>query len=357
MKDKKKKIFLTGGGTGGSVTPLLALAEELGSGEYDFLWLGTKSGPEREMVGRAGIEFKSIQAGKWRRYWSLKNFIDPFLVLVGLIRSLFIILSWRPDLIISAGSFVSVPVAFAGRLCRVPIIIHQQDARPGLANKLAAPLAKVVTVTFKKSLADYGPKAVWTGNPIRRSLKIRNQKSEILNSSDELPTVLIMGGGTGARAINELVAESLPELTKFCDIIHVTGKNKTGNRKLETGNYKFFEFLNVDELAQAYVQADLVVSRAGMGVLTELSYLGKPTIIIPIPKSHQEDNAAIFAQAEAAVVFKQKELTPELFVKTIFDLFANKSELARLSANISQVIKRDAGQEMVGVVKRMLGEK
>ena len=244
-ENKKYKILLTGGGTGGSVAPLLAVAEELNNpinppaplckgGKYEFLWLGTKYGPEKEMIAstsfgageKAGIKFRAISGGKWRRYFSLKNFSDLIKIKIGFWQSLWIMIKWRPDLVISAGSFISVPVVWAAWVLRVPILIHQQDVQPGLANKLMAPLAKVVTVTFEKSLNDYGKKAVWLGNPTRRSLEIPNPKFQIQNLNNNLPVVLIVGGGTGAEAINDLVWQSLGELTKFCQIIHITGKNK-----------------------------------------------------------------------------------------------------------------------------------
>ena len=167
------KIILTGGGTGGSVAPLLGVAEMLQRRDakscvstdagYEFLWIGTKHGPERAMVEREKIEFIAIPSGKMRRYASFKNFIDPFFILAGFFKSLYIILKWKPDFVMSAGSFVSVPVIWAAWLLRVPSLVHQQDARPGLANVLMAPFAGVITVTFEKSLMDYGKKAVWIG--------------------------------------------------------------------------------------------------------------------------------------------------------------------------------------------------
>jgi UDP-N-acetylglucosamine--N-acetylmuramyl-(pentapeptide) pyrophosphoryl-undecaprenol N-acetylglucosamine transferase len=356
MTNSSKKILLTGGGTAGSVAPLLAVANQLSIINYKllikFLWIGTKYGPERKMVEEEKIEFKSIVSGKLRRYFSAQNVVDPFLIIAGFIQSLFIILKQRPALIMSAGSFVSVPVIWAGWLCRVPILIHQQDARPGLANKLMAPFADVITVTFEKSLADYGKKAVWTGNA-GRELIINNEKlimKSKLEFNKNLPVLLVMGGGTGAVAINEMIWERLDELTKLCQIIHLTGKNKLAPKNKFTGreiiNYKSFEFMNREEIAEAYAVADMVVSRAGMGALTELSYLGKPAIIIPMPDSHQEENAKIFKEKNAAIVLDQKNITAKILIKNIKELLENKSLQNKLSKDIKEVIKPGANQKL-----------
>jgi len=390
-KNKVKRILLTGGGTGGAVSPLLAIARELKKspnplyqGGYSFLWIGTKKGPEKEMVAPelsseaselSSIRFKPIYSGKLRRYFSWRNFIDPFLILIGFFQSFFIILKWRPDIVISAGSFVSVPVVWAAWVLRAPVLIHQQDARPGLANKLMAPFAKVVTAAFEESLKHYGKKAVWTGNPVRRELADGGKKAPLIKGlvlrsfseggvgglSDNLPTVLIIGGGTGATAINKLVWDDLNNLTKFCQVIHITGKKKNIQNsirqladQIQNSNYQSFKFLNADQVAEAYAAADTVVSRAGMGVLTELSYLGKPAILIPMPDSHQEDNAKIFKDKDAAIVLNQKELTPEALTENIKKLLDDEALRGKFSDNIKKVIKRGANKEIIKIIKSIL---
>ncbi len=321
--------------------------------EYEFLWIGTKHGPERAMVEREKIEFKSIPSGKMRRYASFKNFIDPFFILAGFFKSFFIILKYRPDLVVSAGSFVSVPVIWAAWILRVPSLIHQQDARPGLANVLTAPFAKVITVTFEKSLIDYGKKAVWIGNFLRPEFSqyyiTPKEARERLNLHDNLPVVLILGGGTGALAINELIAAGLNELVKFCQIVHITGRDKSATEP--RANYHPHEFVHIDGMIKAYAAADLVVSRCGMGVLTELSHLAKPSILIPMPESHQEDNALVFGREQAAVVLVQEDLTPARLAETIKKTLLDKELLERLSRNIRRVIKAGANEEIVKIIE------
>jgi UDP-N-acetylglucosamine--N-acetylmuramyl-(pentapeptide) pyrophosphoryl-undecaprenol N-acetylglucosamine transferase len=372
MLNNIKKILLTGGGTGGSVMPLLAIVDELTSGSdgtrYDFLWLGTKSGPEKEMIEKEDIRFIAIANGKLRRYFSWRNFIDPFLIKIGFWQAFFIMLKWRPDLVISAGSFVGVPVVWAAWVLRVPVLIHQQDVRPGLANKLMAPFARVITVTFEKSLEDYGQKAVWAGNPVRskklsppqrdpaRAGEVRSKNYEKFGLKENLPVVLVIGGGTGALAINELVGQSIEELTKFCQIIHITGKDKGIGypRGYSIPYYHTFEFLNAEQIAKAYAITDVVVSRCGMGTLTELSYLGKPAILIPIPDSHQEDNAKVFYQLKAAIVLDQNELTPENFVSNIKKLVYDSQLRNKLRNNIKQIIKPGANKEIAKIIKELI---
>jgi len=351
----KKKILLTGGGTGGSVTPLLAIVDELRSSGTDlpieFLWLGTNFGIEKTMVEDAQIPFVSIPSGKIRRYFSWRNFIDPFFVFAGLIKSFVLILRWRPDVIVSAGSFVSVPVVWAGWLCRVPSLIHQQDVVPGLANRLCAPFARTVTVTFEKSIDDFGKKAVWTGNPIRQQFAYRDPEIRVGHIRN-YPILLVLGGGTGSEKLNQLVFDSLPELVTFCRVIHVAGPGKASD--LRDVNYEQHEFLAADDMAKVYSAADLAVSRAGMSVLTELSYLGKPAIIIPLPESHQEANASAFHGARAAIILNQAELTPGVFVNIVKKAFQDDKLLNELGINVRKMIRKDAGKTIVSELKKIL---
>ncbi len=345
------KILLTGGGTGGSVTPLLALVDKLGKKDFQYLWIGTRKGVEKEMLAKENIKFKAISSTKLRRYFSPLNLLIPFQLVIGFIQSFFIIIKFRPQWIISAGGFVSVPVVWVGWLLGRKILIHQQDAKAGLANKLMASFARVITVTFEKSLRDYGKKARWIGNPVR-SQKSESQKvRKSFNLKSDLPIALILGGGTGSVFLNNLVVDSLKELTKICQIIHLTGKGKKLKIPISIENYYSYEFFSREQMAEAQTRADVVVSRCGMATLTELSYLGKPSILIYLP-GHQEHNARIFEEYSAAIVLDQPVLEKTFFIKKVKKLLNDKKLQKQFTKNIQQVIKKQASEALAKIIKR-----
>lgn len=366
---EQKIILLSGGGTGGSVTPLLAMAEEIIK-DYpraELLFVGTDNGPEKDLVAGFSlkpIKFITLPSGKWRRYFSWRNFSDFFKIIIAFFKAGKILRRYQPSVVISAGSFVSVPLVWAAAVKKIPIIIHQQDVRPGLANRLMAPFARVITVTFEKSLLDYGPRAVWTGNPLSQNEIISAQAAALetkrhYNLDSRRPVILAVGGGTGSRALNDLVSKSLSYLQAAGQLVHLTGQGKSGADKqiTNTQSYQAFEFLPHEEILKLMVVADLVISRAGLGVLTELSLLNKPAIIIPLPSSHQEDNASLLKKAEAAQVFSQTELTPEK-LNTEINKLLNNSELSKkLGARLGKVIRRGAAASLAGIVGEILEAK
>jgi UDP-N-acetylglucosamine--N-acetylmuramyl-(pentapeptide) pyrophosphoryl-undecaprenol N-acetylglucosamine transferase len=354
---KTRKILLSGGGTGGSVSPLLAVAEALKKkGNFEFLFVGTANGPEKDMVAKAGLPFQAILAGKLRRYFDWHNFIDILKIKLAFWQSLFLLIKNKPDLVITAGSFVAVPLVWAAACLRIPCLVHQMDIRPGLANLLMAPFAKLITVTFEKSLDDYGARAVWTGNPsqlliINYQLSISDAR-KFFNLKDALPTVFVVGGGTGAVAINKLIEDNIAELTSFCQIIHSTGKGKMTS--VVNDNYHVFEFLNAEEMAKALLVCNLVITRAGIGSLTDLAAFKKPAIIIPMPKTHQEENAQYFAQKGAGVYLKQLELNNEKFVATVKDfLFDDEGMMNRASENVAKIMKEGAAEKVADLALKI----
>ncbi len=364
MNDKSKKIILSGGGSGGSVTTLLVVARELmkEQSDLDLVFVGTKTGPEKLMVETfkvAGqkIKFISLPSGKFRRYFSVHNFLDFFKIFYAFIISFSILKKENPGLIISAGGFPSVPLVWAASLKNIPIFIHQQDVRPGLANKLMAPFARVITVTFEKSLRDYGVKAVWIGNPANR-LSINNLSIEAIRSKYNIvkdkPLVLVTGGGTGSSAINKLIKAAAPELNKFAQVISLTGKGKLDLRHTQSTLYQTFELIPNDEVFALMSIADLIVSRCGLGTLTELCELAKPAILIPMPDSHQEDNVVIFERANAAIVLHQKILSVESLTANIKRGLEDRELRKTLANNISKIMKPNATETMASLILEIL---
>ncbi len=344
MKNSEaKRILLSGGGTMGSVSPLLAVYTEIKSRlpATEFLFVGTETGPEKTAVAGYKISYQAIASGKLRRYFDWRNFFDPFKILAGFFQSLKIIREFRPDAVMIAGAFVGVPLAWAAKLSGVPVLVHQQDIETGLANKLMANTAKKVTVSFDVSLPDFpAGKVILTGNPIRAEFYYCDkEKSRMLfNLNNDQPVILITGGGTGSKLINEIVEKALPKIVKFAQVIHTSGSGKRIN--FESDNYHQYEFLS-HEMPEALCAADVVVSRAGLSTLTELSLCGKPAIIIPLYKTHQEHNAEFFQKRHAAVVMSEPGLNPEVFASALRGLISDKNKLDLLSDNIKKIMPAD----------------
>lgn len=332
------RIFFTGGGTAGSVTPLLAVAAKLTG--HELFFIGTKTGVERKLVPES-IHYLAIASGKFRRYWSWKNLVDPVIILFAWFQSLYLMAKYQPDVIVTAGSFVSVPVVWAGWMCNVKVVVHQQDLQVGLATKLMAPFAAIKTKAFQ----DIPFAGQWIGNPVRDLTPTPSTLHPLPSPNPSYPTVLIFGGGTGAQAINDLVS---PALTEFANVTHITGSNKPSAASaplLRSPRYQHFELLT-ENFAEALHTADLVVCRAGLGSISELAELRKPAIIIPMPQTHQELNAQFLAKHNAAVILDQTKLTQESFTQTIKELLADKPRRTQLAESLHQLMKPSAAQTL-----------
>lgn len=354
---KPRKVLFVGGGTAGSVMPLVALYEELkeqSKGKTAFLFVGSKNGIEKEIAHHNKIPFTPIFSGKIRRYFDIRNLIDPFFVVLGFFQALFVVRKFKPDIILTAGSFISTPVSWAAKLLGVPVFIHQQDVRKTLSNTLTAFAARKITVTLEPSL-EYFPekKVVHIGNPLRQSILggSRQKAYEHFGLRKDLPIILIVGGGTGALSLNEIVAESIQDLTTFVQVVHLTGKGKKLTTKRQ--NYFPFEFLR-DELKHVYAAADLVVTRGGMSTITELAALKKASIIVPLPGTHQEDNAAYFKQQGAAYVLKQEDLTAEKLVKVVRDFMLDPERKRKLGQHLHDVFPEKATKKYVELIESEL---
>jgi len=299
------KILLTGGGTGGHLIPLLSVIAEIKKrdAQAEFLFVGPKS-DFNDTLREAGIEVKIITAGKFRRYFSLQNFSDIFKVLMGIDQAFFYILKFKPDVIFSKGGFASVPAVFAASYTRIPILTHESDTVPGLANKLIGHFAKKIFISFPES-RKYFPdkKIIVSGNPIREDILEgdKNRAQRFFGLREDLPIILVFGGSQGAQKINEALFDSLPKLLADFQVIHICGtKNVEEIEKkmdgLELANkkrYKVYPYLK-DEMKDAFALSDFIISRAGANSLSEIIALDKPSLIIPLPSAannHQYHNA------------------------------------------------------------------
>lgn len=316
-------ILCVGGGTLGSVSPLLAVAEDARDRKagHDVRFWGTMSGPERAVVESAGFAFAPVYCGKMRRYFSWENFVAPFLTLIGLGQSWRRLGQWRPDVVLAAGSFAAVPVVWAAWLRRVPVVVHHQDVAVGLANRLMFPFARVVTTVFG-GRSKLPRRAVVTGNPVRQPFRTplseeeRAATRQLLGLEPDLPVVVIVGGSSGASSLNNLTICSLPMLRDFCQVLHVTGAGKDMLLGQHSGYHAVPFIAEADAMAEALSVATVVVSRAGMGSLSELSALGATAVLVPLP-GHQQLNAAWVANAGGASVVDQSTATCESFAATV----------------------------------------
>lgn len=349
------KAVFAGGGTLGSVTPLLAAARawrELAPG-HEAHWIGTTFGPEGRLVVEAGAIFHAVSSGRLRRYFDWRNFTDLFRIAAGFFQSLSLLGLIRPAVVVSAGGFVAVPVVWAAWCRRIPVHIHQMDIRPGLANKLAAPFASSASVAFEKSVRDFPKlKPIWTGNPIRSELFAgsRAEARRRFGLNDRLPTVLVLGGGTGATNLNRLVVGALPSLAGQAQVLHLTGQGKAMSVDRPPATYHQVEFLT-HEMRHAYAAADLVVSRAGMGALTEIAALGLPAVIVPMSASHQEENAAFFARETGAPVMDERQIQPAGFAAQLLLLLRDRGRLAALGHRLGQLNRPDAAERLAELIQ------
>jgi UDP-N-acetylglucosamine--N-acetylmuramyl-(pentapeptide) pyrophosphoryl-undecaprenol N-acetylglucosamine transferase len=356
-------ILLAGGGSGGPVSPLIAVAEEIKikHPQARFLLVGTQNGPEGLMAKNAGIDFVSINAPKLRRYFSFQNFLIPFSFVKSFFDSKKIINSFKPDCVFGTGSFVQVPLVLAAKLNKIPVVLHQQDIFPSLANKLCQFFAKKITVTFKYNLTSfysglgflYSKKAkdkiVLTGNPFRPELRHGTKESgiKVFGLKNDLPTLLVLGGGTGAKFLNKLIWDTLPSLAKTVQIVHATGKGKM-DKTQEHENYHQLEFIS--NMADAYAASDMVLCRAGLSTITELSNLKKISIIIPIPKTHQEFNAYYLKKRHAAIVLDQNDINLNGFVNLFRKLIFAQEVQENIKQNISVIMEHDAARKISEIV-------
>lgn len=361
----RMKILLVGGGSGGPVAPLLAVAEEIQQShpKAKFLLVGTKVGPENLMAKQAGIPFVSIPAGKWRRYFSLANIATPFLVIAGFLKARTILKDFKPDCVFGAGSFVQVPVIWAAKFLKIPVVIHQQDLYPSLANTICQTAANKITVTFENSQTDFyqglgfsnkkkQSKVFWTGNPCRPFLKLATKEvaAAHFKLKEDLPTLLVLGGGTGAEFLNNLVKKSLPKLSQTVQIIHSTGKGR-GEAK-PTDNYHPFEF--IPEMDLAYAAADLVLCRAGLSTITELSNLKKISIIVPMPGTHQEGNASLLMHLGASIVLTQKLMDEAILLRIIRKLLFDPHTQQQLKDNIAKVMPKNSAKKIADLILEVI---
>lgn len=328
-----KKIVLTGGGTAGHVSPNLALIPRLLQEGYVIDYIGTEKGIEREMIARVPqVHYHAVKSGKLRRYFSWQNFTDPFRVVAGAVQSARLMGKLKPAVVFSKGGFVSVPVVFGAWLHHIPVVCHESDLTPGLANKLCRPFARKFATTFPECAAALGPKAEMTGTPLRPELfgGSRAKGLALLGFTGTKPVLLMMGGSLGAQSVNKVLREALPDLLLSFDLCHICGKGNLAPELEGTPGYKQLEFVD-KELPDILATADLVLSRAGSNALCEFQALGKPMLLVPYPKGASRGDQILNAQSlekrGLCRVLLQENLTRASLTAALNRLWANREQL------------------------------
>ena len=373
----KMKILFTGGGTGGHIMPIIAIARELrrldAAGDLELHYIGPKDEYSLSLLSQENFKIHNIVSGKIRRYFSFYNITDVlFNIPIGFVQSFFLLLFIRPKLVFSKGGSGSVVVCVSARILGIPVFLHESDSVMGLSNKKVSKFAKKVFISFEKTecfdLAKTKAaeqnlilgKTILVGNPIRKELlegTIEDTK-KIFNLTFEKPILLFLGGSQGAEAINEFVVIILNNLLENYEVIHVSGLKGYKKTQMESEilldnelvrHYHLYPLLDEVELKNAYRASSLVIARAGSGTIFEIAALGKPSILIPLPSSasdHQLKNAYQYGKTGAALVMEQKNLTPNFFWGEINSLLSEPKVLEKMKNAALQFEKPDAAEKI-----------
>jgi len=323
------KIAMTGGGTSGHVTPNIALFPELLKKGFDIIYIGTKKGVEYELIKNENIPFFEIQAGKLRRYLDIENVKDIAKICKGFFQAYKILKNEKPDVVFSKGGFVSCPVVWASAFLKIPVILHESDYTPGLANKLSVPFAKKICYAFPETI-NYLPKekSILTGVPVRVELHEGNKDAaqRFCFFKENKPLLTVIGGSLGSVFLNEMVRANLDSLLKLFNVCHICGKNKIDTTINEEG-YCQLEYVS-EELKDIFAATDIFISRAGATAIFELLSINKPMLLVPLSKKvsrgDQILNAVSFFKNGYADYIEEDDLTKEVFLEKVLSLYKNK---------------------------------
>ncbi len=361
------KIVLVGGGTGGHFYPLIAIAESLREIDtpVDLYYFGPDAYDEKALA-KHGISFMSVPAGKRRRYFSFYNYIDIVKTFFGLCVAVVKLYWIYPDVVVSKGGYTSVPVVLAAAFLRIPIVIHESDAKMGSANRLAMRFARAVVIAYEDLAVSLTHAQMYTlGIPIRKALQspISSNAHVTFNISNSLPVILVIGGSQGAERINDFILDSLEELLPEYNIIHQTGKShydlcvRSADTLIQDeairARYHPVAYLDDVGMNDVYHLAHVVISRAGSNSIYEIAVHGKPSIIIPIPEdvSHdQRTNAYAYARSGAAVVIEEKNMSDDLLRSEIDRIMQDVEVYAQMSASAQSFGKQNSANEVASLI-------
>jgi UDP-N-acetylglucosamine--N-acetylmuramyl-(pentapeptide) pyrophosphoryl-undecaprenol N-acetylglucosamine transferase len=361
-------VVLAGGGTGGHVSPGLAVAATLTARGISCAWIGSRTGIEARRVPAAGLPFVAIPTGKLRRYWAWQNVIDLAInVPAALVRARVELARLRPRVVFGTGGFVALPVVLAAATARIPVVVHEQTAVPGLANRIAARVSRRVAITFDASARWFpADRVVITGNPLRAELRAGSRAGAFRHFDLDpiIPLVYVTGGAQGAHRINRAVGEALPTLLAAAQIVHQCGDNsETRDRQwlderraalpaTLARRYRVVPYVDA-ELPDVFAAASLVIGRAGAGTVNECCQLGLPALYVPLPGTagdEQTANARMVERAGGAVVLSQSDLTPATLAERMTALLADSARLKQMSDRARTLAIPDAAERLADVI-------
>ena len=348
-------IVFTGGGTAGHVLPTKPVIERCQLRGDRVVFIGSKSGLERQLVEDWDVEFNDITAGKLRRYLSLENVIDAFRVPIGILQALFLLLKLKPNAVFSKGGYVAFPVVVAAWLLRIPVVAHESDLSPGLATRMCTPFVKTQCVSFAQTKTS-AKRVVVTGTPIRAELLAGDaaRAKTWLKLDSRSKVLVVVGGSLGAEAINQIIHSSINELAQEFAVIHVCGKGNVNESMRTVENYFQFEYIN-EQWGDVLALADIVVSRSGANALFELLTMRKPNILIPLPlaqsRGDQIENAELAESSGWSVVLPQDECNQESLIAKISLISEN---LAQWQAKLQTFEVKDSASLIVAELDQVL---
>lgn len=343
------KILFTGGGSGGHIFPIIAIAREIRriypKNDLEFYYLGQKDEFGLILLNQEDFKIKTIISGKIRRYFSYQNIVDIlFKIPFGFLQSIFLILIIRPDIVFSKGGSGSISVTQSARFLRIPVFLHESDISPGLSNRITSRWAKKIFVSFPKTEYFDPAKTILVGNPIRKELLEGDNKTagDLFDLTFQKPIILFLGGSQGAEALNNFVLNILNDFLKEFELIHICGRNNLKEVKAEAQVVidkdlaKYYHpagFLDEEKIKHALKVSDFIISRSGSGFIFEIAALGKPSILVPLPSAaanHQAKNAYAYSETGAALVVEQDNLTRNFFLDKIHNIFLHPNKLEKM---------------------------
>lgn len=356
------KVLLTGGGTAGHVTPNLALIPYLKERGFEIEYMGSYDGIEKSLVEKAGIPYTGIDSGKLRRYASVQNLKDPHHILHGIREARHYMKKNRPDVVFSKGGFVAVPVVLAARRYRIPVVIHESDLSPGLANKICIPRANKICFSFPETEKYLGGKGIHTGLPVRDEL-LKGDASkgrEACGFTEDKPVLMVIGGSLGSLNVNNAVREALPKLLEKFQVVHICGAGKMDSSFDGTPGYVQFEYVS-DGLNDLMAMSDVFISRAGANVICELQALKKPNVLIPLgtdaSRGDQILNAESFKKRGFSFVLLEQDLNTDTLIEAVREVYDNRKKYIdameaaggeNAARMVADIIAETAGETVTG---------